>query len=79
MTELTAVLMIDDISEAWFMNRIEDRLVKLRVGGRLQSGWFDGVVVEIEGNEVVLDDGGQRWLLSRGDRLADATALPPER
>jgi hypothetical protein len=79
MTELTAVLMIDDISEAWFMNRIEDRLVKLRVGGRLQSGWFDGVVVEIEGNEVVLDDGSQRWLLSRGDRLADATALPPER
>ncbi len=79
MTELTAVLRIDDIWEAWFMNHIEDRLEKLRVGGRLQSGWFDVVIVEIEGDEVILDDGSQRWLLSRGDRLADATALPPER
>jgi len=79
MTELTAVLRIDDIWEAWFMNRIDDRLEKLRVGGRLQSGWFDAVVVEIDGDDVILDDGNQWWLLSRGDRLADATALPPER
>jgi hypothetical protein len=79
LTELTAVLTVDGIAEAWFMNRIEDRLHKLRVGDRLQAGWFEGVVVEIEGDDVVLDEGGGRWLLTRGDRLADATALPPER
>lgn len=79
LTELTGVATSDGISEAWFMNRMEDRLQKLRVGDRLKAGWFDGVVVEIEGDDVVLDDGNQRWLLTRGERLADATALPPER
>ncbi len=78
LTELTAVLKVDGVPEAWFMNRIDDRLIKLRVGDRLQAGWFDGVVEAIEGDEVILDEGGGRWLLTRGDRLADAAALPPE-
>jgi len=78
LTELTAVLTVDGVPEAWFMNRIEDRLRKLREGDRLQAGWFDGMVVEIVGDDVILDDGNGRWLLTRGDRLADAVALPPE-
>lgn len=78
LTELTAVVAVDGVSEAWFMNRIEDTMQKLRVGDRLDAGWFEGQIVEIEGNDVVLDADGDRWLLTRGDRLTDAVALPPE-
>ncbi len=37
-----------------------------------------GNVVDVEDTEVVLAAGDERWLLSIGDRLNDALALPPE-
>lgn len=37
-----------------------------------------GSVVDIEDTEVVLQSGDERWLLSIGDGLNDALALPPE-
>ncbi len=78
LTELTAVMAIDGRSVAWFMNRMEDKLQKLQVGDRLEAGWFGGKVVEIVQDDVILEVDGQRWLLTRGDRLVDAVALPPE-
>ena len=78
LTELTAVMAVDGKPEAWFMNRMEDRLQKLQVGDRLQAGWFGGEVVEIVQDDVILGVDGQRYLLTRGDRLVDAEALPPE-
>ena len=78
LTELTAVTAVDGMPEVWFMNRLEDRLQKLRVGDQLQAGWFGGEIVEINQDDVILEVDGQRWLLTRGDRLVDAVALPPE-
>ena len=37
-----------------------------------------GTVVDVEDTEVVLQAGDERWLLSIGDGLNDALALPPE-
>jgi len=37
-----------------------------------------GSVVDVEDTEVVLQAGDERWLLSIGDGLNDAVALPPE-
>jgi hypothetical protein len=37
-----------------------------------------GKVVDVEDTEVVLQSGDERWLLSIGDGLNDAFALPPE-
>jgi len=37
-----------------------------------------GRVVDVEDTEVVLQSGDERWLLSIGDGLNDAFALPPE-
>ena len=78
LTELTAVVTVDGVAEAWVMNRMEDTMQKLRVGDHLSAGWFQGEIVEIEGDDVVLDSDGDRWLLTRGDPLSEAIALPPE-
>ena len=77
-TVLTAVVAIDGEPQAWFRNRIDDKLYKLCVGDYLQVGWFLGIVEAIEGHDVIVDADGERWLLTKGDRLADALALPPE-
>jgi hypothetical protein len=37
-----------------------------------------GQVVDVEDTEVILQSGDERWLLSFGDGLNDAFALPPE-
>lgn len=37
-----------------------------------------GSVVDVQDTEVVLQSGDERWLLSIGDALNDALALPPE-
>ena len=37
-----------------------------------------GRVVDVEDTEVVLQSGDERWLLSIGDGLNEAFALPPE-
>ncbi len=39
-----------------------------------------GVVAQIEGNDLILEaDDGERWLLTLGENLTGASALPPER
>ncbi len=53
-------------------------------GNALEFRAFDsslsaiGKVVDVEDTEVVLQTGDERWLLSIGDGLNDAFALPPE-
>ncbi len=75
---LTGIQHINGRPEAWFTIRTEDKVVKLKPGESLQVGQFSGKVVEVEGDDVVLESQGQRWLLSLGESLAQAFALPPE-
>ena len=43
-----------------------------------QIGPVAGTIAEIVGSEVIIESDGERWLLTLGDRLVDAYALPPE-
>ncbi len=56
-----------------------DEKLKLRQGDTLQVGGLSAEVVQIGELDVVVELDGQRWLLTLGDSLADAFALPPER
>ena len=75
---LTAVLEANGQPEAWITLRNADKVLKLHSGDTLSAGPITARVVEILDRDVVLEIEGQRWLLSIGDRLSDATALPPE-
>lgn len=77
-TVLTGITATDGQPEAWFDLRADDKVVKLKKGQSLDVGQFQGTVVEIDGSEVVLESDGERWLLSIGEKLDDAFALPPE-
>ena len=77
-TYFTAVTNINGLPKAWFTLRLRDEILKLGVGESLQVGPFRGVVVEIAGSDVILESDGERWLLSVGENLAQAYALPPE-
>jgi len=75
---LTAIQHVDGRPEAWFTLRTEDKVVKLKPGESFQVGLFAGKVIDIAGDDVVLESDGQRWLVSLGESLAEAFALPPE-
>jgi len=75
---LTAIQYVDGRPEVWFTLRTEDKVVKLKPGESFQVGQFAGKVIDVAGDDVVLEADGQRWLVSLGESLAEAFALPPE-
>ena len=78
-TFVTAIQHVDGRPEVWLTVQTEDRVLKLKPGESFQIGPFAGKVVEIDGDDVVLEGvGGQRWLVSFGECLAQSLALPPE-
>ena len=77
-TYLSAVNYIDGKPEAWFTLRDTDELLKLRQGDPLSIGQFTGTIAEIDDADVILESEGQRWLLTIGECLTEAYALPPE-
>jgi hypothetical protein len=77
-TFLTAVVEVDDQPQAWFTMRTTDHIMKLTKGAPLNVGQFQGTIQAIEGHDVVVESDGERWLLTVGESLAQALALPPE-
>jgi hypothetical protein len=51
--------------------------LKLRRGETLRVGPFTATIVEIDEEDVIFECDGQRWLMTVGESLAEATALPP--
>jgi hypothetical protein len=78
-TYLTAVNYVDGKPEAWFDIRTEGKLLKLRQGQQLKVGPFVGTLAEISDTDVLVQSDGELWLLSIGENLAQAAAIPPER
>lgn len=76
-TRLTGVT-TQGVTEAWFTLGLENRVIKLKLGETLTVGQFTGTVAEINATDVILEAGGERWLLATGENLSDASALPPE-
>ena len=76
---LTAVTNSNGSPEAWFTLRDVGKLLKLCSGQEISVGQVSGTIVEIVGSDVVIEtEGGERWLMSVGDSLSQAFALPPE-
>ncbi len=75
---LTAVTYADGRPEAWFTLQNVDKMLKLHSGEKISVGQVSGTIVEIVGSEVVIQTDGERWLLSIGENLGEAFALPPE-
>lgn len=77
-TYLSGVTATDGQLEAWFSLRAADKTLKLKAGQQLDVGPFNGTVISIDESDVVLESDGERWLLSVGENLDQASALPPE-
>jgi len=79
-TFLTAVVDVNGRLEAWFTSRTTDEVLKLQRGQTIDIGPFHGTIVEIEAADVVVEsEEDERWLLTVGENLAQASSLPPER
>jgi hypothetical protein len=77
-TFLTAIIQRDNQMEVWFSVRTDDTLIEAKLGDTIHSGSFTGKIVEILDQDIVLDRNGSRWLLTNGESLQEAFALPPE-
>lgn len=77
-TFLTGIVGLGNQTEVWFSVRTNDTTVKKKLGDQIQFGSFSGKIVEIFARDIVLDREGTRWLLSSGESLNQAFALPPE-
>ena len=75
-TLLTSINLVEGQPEVWFTIRTKDEVVKLRVGQPLALGTLTLTVVEVLGSDVVVAVDGERWLLTLGDKVTDACALP---
>ncbi len=75
---LTRVSYVDDRPEATFSLKTTDERFTVGEGESLQIGTFRAKVVQIDDADVIIESKGQRWLLTLGDRLTEAFALPPE-
>jgi len=64
--------------EVVFTIRTEESSIVVKLGDSIHIGSFSGKVVEILDHDVVLERGGERWLLTTGESLGEAFALPPE-
>jgi hypothetical protein len=77
-TYLTAIPTVNDKREAWFTIRSTDKVKKIRVEEPLEVGTFKGKVLEINEKDVIIESNGERWLVSLGENLDEAYAIPPE-
>jgi len=77
-TFLTAVVQTREQRQAWFTVRSTDEVQRLAAGERLTVGTFQGIIQAIDDHDVIVESDGERWLLTVGESLAQALALPPE-
>jgi len=77
-TFLTSVNYVDGQAQAWFTIRTSDDILKLREGETLEIGAFKATVSGITDSDVILESDGERWLVTVGESLTEAAALPPE-
>ena len=75
---LTAVTDVGGQTQAWLSLRATGEVLKLRPGESFEVGQFRGTVTEIRPPDVIIQAEDERWLLTLGDKLSQATALPPD-
>ncbi len=77
-TFLTAVNRIGDETEAWLSVRTDGTVIKAKVGEQVRVGSFHATVKEILDEDVVFDRDGMLWLVTLGESINQAFALPKE-
>ncbi|MCL2348017.1 MAG: hypothetical protein FWC50_07105 [Planctomycetaceae bacterium] len=83
-TRLTAINYIGNEPEIWLSNQTNDTTIRAKVGDQIRVGSFIGKIVEVLEQDVVFETPGSssrvsmRWLVTLGESLNQATALPPE-
>lgn len=77
LTYLTSITQVDGQPEIWFTNRGTDEVTRLRAGDQLEVGPLTFRLAEVQATDVIIEIDGERWLLSPGDKITEAHALPP--
>ena len=81
---LTGIVTVGGQPEFWFTNPLNDRTLRFKLNEPFRVGSFIGKIVAVLDRDVILEtDGtfsrpGMRWILSQGETLANATAVPEE-
>jgi hypothetical protein len=80
LARVTGIESINGVPKVWITQQGEaapDRAVlKLGVGDSLELGLWSGTVVQILADDVCFESGGEYWVVSVGETLAQAAALP---
>ena len=78
-TYLTSISIVNGEPQVWLTARTTDEVMKLKQGDVFEVGSVVCSIAEVHGSDVIItSDDGERWLLTLGDKLTDAHALPPE-
>ncbi len=76
--KLTAVNHVNGEPEVWISVQTDGTLVRVKRGETIRIGSFVATVVDILDQDVVFQRGTMRWLVTLGDTLNNAFALPVE-
>ncbi len=79
-TYLTAVNYVNGVPEIWLTDRTaaSGEPIVVHLNDKIRIGSFVGTLVEAEDENVIFDLNGRHWLLTNGECLNRAFALPPE-
>ena len=77
-TRLTGVTYTQGRPQAWFTVDIRGQTLQKTVGEVLEIGTFRATILDIRDADVILEIDGQHRLLSIGEALTEASALPPK-
>jgi hypothetical protein len=75
---LTAITRVDGRPLAWFNLRDVDETLQLAAGAEFQVGRTQLRLLRIEQGDVLLEAKGEYWLVSVGESVAQAVAIPEE-
>jgi hypothetical protein len=75
-TFLTGINQIDGEYEAWFTTRTDGSVLKPKLGEQITVGSVRATIKEILNEDVVFERNGSLWLLTLGECLNQAFALP---
>lgn len=75
---ITAINQIEGQTEVWITVRTDNSILKTTKGDFVRVGSFRAKLVDIIEEDLVFERDGMRWLLTLGDCLNQAFALPPE-
>ena len=81
---LTGIVIVGGQPTFWLTNHLNEQTLRYELNEQFRVGSFIGKIVEVLDRDVILETEGtlsrpgMRWILSQGETLAEATAVPEE-